>query len=128
MTNQSLYTGIALCVLGIVGYVASGAASVTALIPAFIGAAFVALGLLGRRESLRKHMMHVAMLLALLAIGGTYRGVNGLIAWASGTTPERPMAVVAQVITAVLCLLLLIGGIRSFVAARKAPRAPAKPR
>jgi hypothetical protein len=30
------------------------------------------------------------------------------------------MAVVAQTITAVLCLLLLIGGIRTFIAARKA--------
>lgn len=120
MPAQTLYTGIVLILLGVGGYVASGAASVTALIPAFIGAIFVVLGLLARKETLRKHMMHVTMLLALLAIAGTFRGITGLFAWLAGTPPERPMAVVAQVITAVLCLLLLIGGIRTFIAARKA--------
>jgi hypothetical protein len=119
MSNQTLYTGVALIVLGVAGYALSGAASVTALIPAFIGIVFVVLGLLGRKENLRKHVMHVAMLVALLAIAGTFRGLLGLFAWIGGTAPERPMAVIAQVITALLCLLLLVGGIRSFVAARK---------
>jgi hypothetical protein len=119
MPAQTLYMGIVLILLGVGGYVASGAASVTALIPAFLGAIFVVLGLLARRENLRKHMMHVTMLLALLAIGGTFRGITGLFAWLAGTPPERPMAVVAQTITAVLCLLLLIGGIRTFIAARR---------
>ena len=81
MSSQTLYTGIALIILGIGGYLASGAASVTALIPAFIGAVFVLLGLLGRKETLRKHMMHATMLVALLAIGGTFRGLTGLLAW-----------------------------------------------
>ena len=119
MSTQTLYTGVALIVLGIGGYVVSGAASVTALIPAFIGAVFVLLGLLGRRESLRKHVMHAAILVALLAIGGTFRGITGLLGWLGGTAPERPMAVVVQAITALLCVLLLAGGIRSFLAARK---------
>jgi hypothetical protein len=119
MPTQTLYTGIALTVLGVAGYVFSGAASVTALIPAFIGIVFVVLGLLARKENLRKHVMHVTMLVALLAIAGTFRGVLASFAWLGGTAPERPMAVVAQVITAVLCLLLLIGGIRSFIAARR---------
>jgi hypothetical protein len=120
MRSQTLYTGIALIVLGVGGYVASSAASVTALIPAFIGAVFVVLGLLGRRENLRRHAMHVAMLVALLALGGTFRGITGLVAWIGGTPPDRPGAVVAQAITALLCILLVVGGIRSFVAARKA--------
>jgi len=120
MSAQTLYTGIALIVLGVAGYAFSGAASVTALIPAFIGAGFVLLGLLGRKENRRKHAMHVSMLLALLAIGGSFRGITGLFAWLGGAPPDRPMAVVAQAITALLCLVLLVGGIRSFIAARKA--------
>ncbi|NIV48023.1 MAG: hypothetical protein GWN46_15060 [Gammaproteobacteria bacterium] len=120
MSSQTLYTGVALIVLGIGGYVVSGAASVTALIPAFIGAVFVLLGLLGRKDSLRKHVMHVSILLALLAVGGTFRGITGVVAWLGGTPPERPMAVVVQAITALLCILLVVGGIRSFLAARKA--------
>jgi hypothetical protein len=113
-------TGLVLVVLGVGGYVASGAASATALIPAVIGAVFVVLGLLGRKETLRKHVMHVSMVVALLAIGGTFRGIVALFSWLGGTPPARPMAVVAQAITAVLCLILLIGGIRSFIAARRA--------
>ncbi len=120
MSSQTLYTGVALIVLGIGGYVVSGAASVTALIPAFIGAVFALLGLLGRKDSLRKHVMHVSILLALLAVGGTFRGITGVVAWLGGTPPERPMAVVVQSITALLCILLVVGGIRSFLAARKA--------
>jgi hypothetical protein len=119
MSSQTLYTGVALVVLGIGGYVLSGAASVTALIPAFIGVAFVLLGLLGRKESFRKHVMHVAILLAVLAIGGTFGGITRLLVWLGGTAPERPMAVVVQAITFLLCILLLAGGIRSFLAARK---------
>ena len=120
MSSQTSFTGVALIALGIGGYVVSGAASVTALIPAFIGAVFVLLGLLGRKESRRKHVMHAAVLLALLAVGGTFGGIRGLVAWLGGTPPERPMAVVVQAITAVLCILLVAGGIRSFLAARKA--------
>jgi hypothetical protein len=122
MVSQTLYTGIALVVLGVAGYAFSGASSVTALIPAFIGAVFVLLGLLGRKESLRKHVMHVAMVVALLAIGGTFGGITGLLAWMGGTPPDRPLAVVAQTITAVLCILLLAGGIWSFIAARRASK------
>ena len=120
MSSQTLYTGIALIVLGVAGYVFSGAASVTALIPAFIGIVFLLLGLVGRKERLRKPAMHGTMLVALLAIGGTVGGLLRLLAWLGGTPPERPMAVVAQAITALLCLLLLAGGIRSFIAARRA--------
>ena len=122
MQSQTLYTGVALILLGIGGYVFSGAESVTALIPAFIGAVFVLLGLLGRKESARKHVMHAAILLAVLAVGGTFRGITGVSAWLGGTPPERPMAVVVQAITALLCILLVVGGIRSFLGARRARR------
>jgi hypothetical protein len=120
MASHSIYTGLALIILGVAGYFGSGAVSVTALIPAFIGVVLLLLGLLARNEKLRKHSMHVAMLVALLAIGGTFRGILGVFAWLGGTPPERPLAVVSQTVTAVLCLLLLIGGIRSFIAARRA--------
>ena len=37
---------------------------------------------------------HDPVAFALLAIGGTFGGITGLIAWLGGTPPERPMAVV----------------------------------
>lgn len=119
MATKSMYVGGVLIALGVAGYAASGAASLTALIPAFIGVVLLGLGLLGRKESLRKHAMHGSMLVALVAIVGTFRGFAGLFAWLGGATPERPLAVVAQVLTALLCAWLLASGIRSFVAARR---------
>jgi hypothetical protein len=106
--------------VGAGGYFLSGAASMTALIPAVIGLVFLVLGLLGRKENLRKHSMHATMLVTLLAIGGTFDGIVALLAWLGGTPPDRPMAVLAKALTALLCLLLLLGGIRSFLAARRA--------
>jgi high-affinity Fe2+/Pb2+ permease len=119
MVIKSLIVGGVLVALGVAGYIGSGAASVTALIPAFIGAVLVVLGLVGRNERWRKHAMHGVMLVALLAIAGTYRGIAALFAWLGGTPPERPMAVVAQVLTAALCAWLLVAGVRSFIAARR---------
>lgn len=119
MSKQTLYTGIALIVLGGAGYAASGAASATALIPAAFGIVFVGLGLAGRRESFRRHATHAALVVALLALGGTFGGLVELVAWVGGTAPARPMATVARTITALLCLALLAGGIRSFIAARR---------
>jgi hypothetical protein len=119
MAKLTFLVGVLLVAVGVVGYLGSGAASVTALIPAFIGIIFVALGLLGRNERLVKHSMHAAMLLALLAIGGTFSGILAALSWIAGTPPERPMAVVAQTVTALACALLLVGGIRSFIAARR---------
>jgi hypothetical protein len=119
MSKQILYTGIALIAVGVAGYAASGAASATALIPAVFGIVFAGLGLAGRRESFRRHAMHGALIVALLALGGTFGGLVELAAWIGGTAPARPLATVARTITALLCLALLAGGIRSFIAARQ---------
>lgn len=119
MSKLTLCIGIVLIVLGVAGYTASGAASATALIPAAIGVVFAGLGLVGCRESFRRHAMHAALVVALLSLGGTFGGLADLAAWVGGTAPARPMAAVAKAITALLCLVLLAGGIRSFITARR---------
>ena len=43
-------------------------ASVTALIPAFVGALFLVLALIARNPEARKHVMHAAVAVALLAV------------------------------------------------------------
>jgi len=66
----SIVTGGVLIILGAGGYLVGGAdgapASVTALIPAFFGLPLVLCGLLGLKESLLKHAMHVAAVFGLL--------------------------------------------------------------
>lgn len=113
--------GIIMILMGGIAYVASGAASITALIPAFFGVAFGGLGMLAKRsEAMRKHAMHAALLLALLGLGGSFGGLMALFGMIGGETPERLNAVIAQAVMAVLCIFFLVAGIRSFIDARKA--------
>lgn len=110
---------IAYIVLGLAGFFLTGAVHKTALIPAVIGVILLVLGLLGRQENLRMHVMHAALLIGLLAFLGTARGLAKLPAAFAGTA-ERPGAVYAQAATAILSLIYLALGVRSFIEARRA--------
>ena len=105
--------------LGLAGFFLTGAVHATALIPAFIGVVLLVLGLLGSNEKLRMHVMHAALLIGLLALLGTAPSLLKLPAAFDGTA-ERPEAVFAQAATAVLSLVYLAVGVRSFIAARRA--------
>lgn len=116
----SINIGILLTLLGILSYILTDFVSITALIPAFFGIVFAGLGFWGRsNEAMRKHTMHAALLLALLGLAGSFSGLIALIGALSGTMPERMAAAVSQSIMAVLCIIFLIAGIKSFVDARK---------
>jgi hypothetical protein len=105
--------------LGLVGYLLTGGVHMTALIPAFIGVILLVLGLLGRKQNLRAHVMHAALLIGLLALLGTARSLLKLPAAFDGTA-ERPEAIFAQAATAVLSVVYLALGVRFFIAARRA--------
>jgi uncharacterized membrane protein len=114
--------GIALIAVGLIAYVASGADSPTALIPAALGLLLVVLGIVGTRENARRHAMHAAMLVALVGIAGTAMNLGDLPQLFNGEA-ERPLAVVASAVTAVVLVVYLVVGIRSFVAARRSSAA-----
>jgi len=105
--------------LGLAGFFLTGAVHKTALIPAVIGVVLLVLGLLGGNEKLRMHVMHAALLIGLLALIGTARSLLKLPAAIDGTA-ARPGAVFAQAATAVLSVIYLAFGVRSFIAARRA--------
>jgi fluoride ion exporter CrcB/FEX len=122
MTSTSIICGFLLILIGIIGYgygFANGNASLTALIPALFGVILVALGAAARaKEDLRKHLMHAALVIALLGFLATVSSFLKLPNLIDGSA-ERPAAVVAQFATAVVCLAFLILGIRSFIDARR---------
>ena len=120
MAGISIGIGVALILLGIAGYAASGAASLTALIPAAFGIALTVLGILARNERVRKHAMHGAALLAVIGFAATVSGLVRLFTLFGGGTVERPSAVVAQSIMAVLCAVFVVMAVRSFILARRA--------
>ena len=58
MPSITRTVGFLLVLLGVVGYFGTGRASVTALIPALVGAVFLVLALVARNPDARKHAMH----------------------------------------------------------------------
>ena len=120
MPQLTIAYAIVLILLGIIGYVATGMVSVTALIPSFFGIVFLILGLLGKAESRRKLMMHIAVALGLLAIVGTFNGIIATISYFGGGEVARPAAVISQAVMAILSILYVAMGVKSFVDARRA--------
>jgi hypothetical protein len=127
MPQLTVVTGVVSIVLGVVlaALAAShGSRIATALIPAYVGAIFVVLGLLARKENLRMHVMHVAALLALLlTLGSIGMGLPKLIKYYAGSLPPdapvRPLAWWGQIILAAILGTFLVFTIRSFIAARR---------
>ena len=70
MPNTSIICGSLLVIIGLVGYgygLMNGNASLTALIPAAFGFVLEICGFVAKsKEPLRKHLMHVAVVVALL--------------------------------------------------------------
>jgi len=124
VSKLSTTIGIVMIILGAISYIATGAASATALIPAFFGIVFVALGILGMRsESMRKHAMHAALLLAILGLGGSFGGLLSVLGVLTGGELERPAASYAQAVMAIICIFFITAGVKSFINARKKPKA-----
>lgn len=120
MPKLTINIGVLLIVLGIASYVLTGAASATALIPSFFGLAFIGLGALAKRsESMRKHSMHAALLLAILGLGGSFGGLLAMLGALTGDSPDNFAAAAGQSIMALICIFFLVTGIRSFIKARK---------
>lgn len=124
MAVKALITAVLLIVVGVVGYSVQEpdpvkGKSVTALIPAFFGAAIGLCGLIAFKEGLRKHAMHLAAVLALLgALGAPYPIIKRLRTGQSIDFSEP--AVLSAALTTLICLVFLVLCINSFVQARKA--------
>src|SRR5262245_34205807 len=114
MANISVLFGLLLTILGTYGYFGTPTTSITALIPAFAGVPLILLGFLAYQESLRKHMMHAAAMLALLgflAAVGRAISVAGNWEWKTSTVSLLIMAGLCGVFEA-LC-------VKSFIDARR---------
>ncbi|WP_433930274.1 hypothetical protein AB3662_40445 [Sorangium cellulosum] len=122
MSNVTLGYGALLTALGVGGFAATSAP--TALIPAGFGVVAVGLGLVARQEKYRMHAMHASALLGVLGVLGSAGGLSKLPALLSGGDVERPAAVIAQSLMAVLSAGYVVVCVRSFVAARRAAPSP----
>ena len=115
MSRMSIGFGVALIVLGVVGYVAGGASSVTGLIPAFFGLPLVGLGVWGSRGN-EKTPMHIAAVVGLVGLlAPLSRIIPGL---ASGA--ELSLAFITNILMFVICGVFFALCVKSFVDARRA--------
>lgn len=117
MPGTAIWFGRSLILLGVIGYgygLTSGSASLTALIPAAFGVVLMLLGHVARSsENLRKHLMHVAVVVALLGFIATAgRLVTKLGEFAVSA------ATLSQIAMALFCLAFVVLALRSFIAAR----------
>jgi len=120
MPSFTMRIGALLTATGLAGYVLTGATSLTALIPAAVGLVLVVLGLVARRQpDVRQHVMHVAVVVALIGLAGSITGLlalPGVLATGGGVRP----ALVMRAAMAAMLLVYLVVAIRSFVMARRA--------
>lgn len=116
MAKISVWTGFVLVVVGVVGYIGSGAESLTALLPAVIGVVLAVAGFLAADERRRMMAMHIAALVALLGIiGSVPRLISSL-----GDDDPSGWAVASLSVTTVVLVVFLALAVRSFIAARRA--------
>lgn len=118
MTTTAKWFGRLLILVGLAGYVYGtyyGNASWTALIPAIFGLVLMVLGYAAAAsERMRKHLMHVAVVVALV---GFIASAGRLISRLSEFTVSA--ASLSQIAMAVICLLFVVLAVRSFIDARK---------
>jgi uncharacterized membrane protein len=130
MAWPTIICGALLVLVGIVGYGTAtpgedGKISPTALIPAFFGAALILCGVLAFKDSLRKHVMHLAALIGVVGIVG---GFMPLIRQYSKTGELNPLkkSAIAGELMILVCLVFVGMCVNSFIQARKA-RKPENP-
>jgi len=116
MARTTIVFGVLLILLGLGFFLGTGAAHVTALIPAGFGVLLLLLGLLARRDAWRMHAMHLVALVGLLGVGGAIEGPIGNAI--HGKSLDLDPRLAARILMALLCAALLALYVKSFVDAR----------
>jgi len=122
MAKLTIVFGILLVAVGAWGFVATGSAHPTALIPAGFGLLFVVFGILANSPEPKKRMlwMHIAVTLALVLFLSLIKADIQMVQMMQGMSFEHPVAVQEKAIASVLSLVFVLLCVRSFISARRA--------
>lgn len=118
MTAVTRGLGVVLILIGVIAYLATDTESLTALLPALLGLLIGILGIVAGSERAHRHAIHGALVLALLGLLGSLPQVFDIGEALTGDA-ERPGAAIAATLTVLACLVYLVLGVRSFIAARR---------
>ena len=121
MAKLTIAFGILLIIIGVAGFVTTGSAHPTALIPAAAGVLFVIFGALASSENSKKRMlwMHISVTIALLLFLFLIPADIDVIRLSRGVSLPHPIAVLEKSATSLFCLLYVLLCVRSFIAARR---------
>jgi fucose 4-O-acetylase-like acetyltransferase len=121
MAKLTIGFGVVLILLGIWGFVATGSAHPTALLPTWFGLALTVCGLLARSEDEKRRMlwMHAAAVLGLVGFIGAGTRALSVYIHAHGAPLAYPIAVADQLAMALICLVFVLLCVRSFIAVRR---------
>ncbi len=118
MPTLSLIFGFLLNIIGLVGFFGTGATHYTALIPCALGILLILSGIVAKKEHLRRHAMHIAVLVSLVGFLGTVSAFGKISLLLDQASDPKTPAIIAKIATAILCGLFFILCVRSFVRAR----------
>ena len=124
MAKVTIGIGAALILLGVILYLMSEPKAPTSLIPAYFGLPLVICGAVALKPEYRKHAMHAA---AVIGVLGFIMPLGRLIpVMIQGRTPA-PAALVGLLTMCVLCGVLVVLCVRSFIQARRDRQSAAAP-
>ncbi|MGB9408792.1 MAG: hypothetical protein WCA89_14745 [Terracidiphilus sp.] len=122
MAKVTLVFAVLLIALGLVGFLGTGSAHPTALIPTCFGLALGIGGLLAisPSESRRKLFMHINVTIGLLGfLGAAVEAVRGYVHAASAGLAPDQIALASKLTMSGLMLIYMLLCVRSFIAARR---------
>ncbi|WP_432797700.1 hypothetical protein [Poriferisphaera sp. WC338] len=114
----AIYATALLC-LGLVFYFTSHTQSITTLIPSFIAILFYLFAALAIRPKLRMHIMHLAVLFALVLFVYFTQEYPAAIKYLAGSEDiDRPLAAIEKSLLSLFSAAYMVFAIRSFIQAR----------
>src|ERR1700722_8097746 len=116
MAKLTIGFGILLVLLGVFGFVATGSAHPTALIPVWIGLLFVLFGVMATTDNSKKRMlwMHISVTVALLVFLGMIPAAIDVVRLAHGVSFPYPAAVEEKAALGLFSLIYVLFCVRSF--------------
>jgi hypothetical protein len=122
MVKVTLVFAVLLIALGLAGYLGTGSAHPTALIPAWIGVVLGFGGLLAisPSEKRRKIFMHINVTIGLLGfLGGAAEIIRSFVAASRVSASVIGIAMASKLAMTALLLIYVLLCVRSFIAARR---------
>lgn len=124
MAWPTIICGALLVLIGVVGYGTSEVQPppMTALIPAFFGAALIACGGLAFNVKFRKHVMHLAAMIGLIGAVGGFMPLIRQVSKTGEFDPTKKSAVAGELMILV-CVVFVGMCVNSFIQAKKVRKA-----